>query len=281
MFWLSSEPTGAVKVGEILEAHLSSRWSLTIKPSSKHILAPKGSSTVEAISTPWEAVSELKILGYWISNTGSIGIAWDKLRASIWKSYFRLARSLSWHSLGLHRKCTLISKCIAPLVQRASALWPPQHTIGCEMSTLQRKIYACAANLTGLPTDDAASYRRRIGKEMSKLGEKYGWWSYKWLETALSWEAHIQRDWAKQLPHWNGEDVGLGQCATSWSWAPILRNWHDSSWLQQHVVITVRSVLFNTLTRATGLRAQRGFVARRWEEGLDYARRTTLQESRK
>ena len=142
----------------------------------------------------------MDVLGFPVDHNSIIRPAWEILKSRVWKEYFGNVKATNWRRLGAARRCTLLDRCISPLVLRATSAWPPQHKISCEMDALQRKIYGCALGIRVTEEDNSpADFQRRRNRAVRAYCEQHHWWSRKWFQQALKWDRHLARDWDHQL----------------------------------------------------------------------------------
>ena len=90
---------------------------------------------------------------------------------------------------------------------------------------------------------------------------------------SISWDQHLDRDMKQQEKVWR-EHADACTVNSKFSWAPILRAFHDSSWLRDR-----RTISFDFKGRKssrTNTRAGRGKVHMRWEDSIEYAGRMML-----
>ena len=262
-------------MGQIIENHLFDVWQCKIKPDSREILAPRGSSTVSAISSPWSTPSSMKILGHIVHENCSIRPAWNDLKSKLWRAYFALVKATKWKRLGTNRKCSLISRTMASVVRWATSSWPPQEGIANEMNTFQRKIFGMALGIRKLPLEEPSEFSKRRARWVRGFCERYEWWSRIWYVQSVKWEGHLQRDWNRQRLHFE-DGVQPSLLSTSWSLASLFRFWHGEAWLANHTTFFTRSASLGTTSKRTSLRGQRGVVQKRWHEGIALAQPLVL-----
>ena len=164
---------------------------------------------------------------------------------------------------------------MASFVRWCTACWPPQEGIADELNSFQRKIFGMALGIRKLVLEDPAEFRKRRARWVRGFCEKHEWWSRTWYVQAVKWEAHLRRDWNRQLLHFNdGAQPSL--LSTSWSFAPLIRYWHAEDWLSSRTTVFTRSASLGTTSKRTNLRGQRGVVQKRWHEGVHLAQPLTL-----
>ena len=86
-----------------------------------------------------------------------------------------------------------------------------------------------------------------------------------WYDTAISWDGHLARDWAKQkLVYFDG--VKPENVASQFSWAPLLVNTWDAAWLRS---VRVSSMHRDRLKTRIHSRLSSGYVQARWAESIE------------
>ena len=131
----------------------------------------------------------------------------------------------------------------------------------------------CFGYALGICMDEGespAEFRRKRNTAVRAYCERHHWWSRRWLQQALKWDSHLARDWQQQMKFYN-EGVDVGTCQTNFSFAPLLRQWHDDDWILAHTTFRLRND--GRMDRETGLRRVRGSVSKRWQEGVEHASR--------
>ena len=145
-------------------------------------------------------------------------------------------------------RTNLLNRSVRPLLDYRSSRWPPQTQIGLEVDVLQRKLIATAVRLPRRENEPTDCYFRRRGRNAAALARISGTWPKRWFGRATRWDEHLRR------------------ARNAESWTARLLGFHDSTWLQtQRRLFSSASVLAGrTFTRAFP-----GYVAPRWEQGID------------
>jgi hypothetical protein len=193
------------------------------------------------------------------------------LCACIWRvawSNFRLAKNVA-RSL----RARLIYRCTTPLVLFATRIWPWSHNTALTHDQLQRLCMCllCTPN----PNEDPFEFRTRKTREAGAFidTEKYMHkWSVLWAKSVLLWDDHLMCDYDRQCNSRDRPSDQVSPDLTSFSFSPVLHNFHDASWIEALRTVRARDKVSCRTRTSTGTRAGRGKVQLRWEEALVGAR---------
>merc|ERR1712062_613159 len=108
-----------------------------------------------------------------------------------------------------------------------------------------------------LPCEDLGVFCRRRARRARAECQRQGLWSKLWFNRVIKWDDHMTR---------HPEVI-----------ATMFRNYRDKSWLQMRRATFANSWSrrerpWTVLAGRTGTRAAPGFVAQRWQSGVEYAR---------
>ena len=178
---------------------------------------------------------------------------------------FGNVRCKHWCKLGLERRLKTLERAVKPLFTFHCVAWPPQNQIAKEVDQLQRHMTAAAIGLRPSPLESAADFRRNSARECSKLiGDS--WWKYYWFDSAISWRAHLVRDFERQRRFFeNG--VAPHLLSTVFAWAPVMYSTWSADWIEAQRFFSQnngRQCMDSRLFR----RACVGHVHRRWAQGV-------------
>ena len=135
--------------------------------------------------------------------------------------------------------------------------WPPQTQIAHEIDSVQAKMCAIILGLRPFPFEDLPAFFRRRARAARAECRKQGLWSEMWFKRATSWDEHLSRH----------PDII----------ATMFRDFRDSGWLQMQRANfankwSCRSRSWTVLAGRTGTRTAPGYVAQRWQSGIELAR---------
>ena len=87
-FFLGSTVFKATKMADLFGSVLLADWNQRIKPSSKQVLAPFGSSDLVAHDESWAVLDSMKVLGHILQSTGAVDADYDATGALLWRSFY-------------------------------------------------------------------------------------------------------------------------------------------------------------------------------------------------
>jgi len=247
----------AIDIMDHFEQHLQTTWGLSIKPSSRTCMTPRGCRQVPRDAEKWQLCSEFHVLGHVLQDNGSTNACWTNTSSNMWKAYFANCKSHTARSLPLEAKLPLISRAVLPVMQHRDTRWPPTQEREAQIDKLQRKMVSSIMRLPVLPHELPADYVRRRHREATKVMSKLGFWSDQHCKRVQAWHEHLKRPRNHR------------------SWAASLLNFRNHEWLQQRRVQYSSANESRTCTRASA-----GFVATRWHDGVMYARQRTPHAQR-
>ena len=262
LYFPSTTVKGCCQNADLVESSLRHDWGLIIKDSSREVMACKGARDLSGVSPGWEVVTHLNILGHHISNDNGIRAAWNALKPRLWRAFFINCRGKDWKRLGLRRRCTLIGRAVGPVVAHAVGTWPPQKSFCDEMDALQRRMYGLAAALFPSDEESRKEFNGRVARTVRPMIGQGGWWSRLWMQRAVSWKDHLDRDFHRQCCY---PDALL---QSNFSWAAALQHEFDASSIEENRQYFVQGTRICT---RTGTRNFRGKVHARWNEGTQHA----------
>ena len=267
--------SSAISNANLFETHLRQTWDQRIKPSSKSVLACVGCDEELEEHFDWSVSTTDQVLGWTFYSNGSFADAWVQVRGKLWRAYHSQFRRPGTAQVGFCRKIAVLDRVVARVLLRAVEPWPFSRSMASQIDALQKHMVACLLRLPKNPGEAVKDYmRRRARFAGSVIGTP---WSELWARNVVSWDAHLLRDWGVQKRFYHDGAPHL-ILPTSWSWAPVLRQFHDNEWLSQRR--TLRHKGNGDLSTRTRLRAAVGGVAARWEAGVQAASvKAPLQQS--
>ena len=189
----------------------------------------------------------MRCLGRWLEDNGSIKTCFEKAERSMWRSFFgNLSRGLLASPESTKMRFPLSS--IASIGSFRWPRWPYQQSYADRLDTIQRKMVGILMKVRPSAGETVESYRRRRRKLTNGSATKVGLWSHLWAKSMRTWHSHVQR----------------GHDARAWS-GPLLR-FRPLGWLNLQRLTASKANESRTRTRA-----YRGYVHRRWCEGLEAA----------
>jgi len=244
-----NSPSLATKILDNCEEHLRARWGLSYGDDSREYVTCKGDSRVPDVAPDWKRVTTMKCLGHHLQDNGDIKMCFKAVEGAMWRAFFGNLKPGLLKSPENVKTRFLATNILAVATSRW-ARWPYQKTAGAALDRIQRKMLAHLLQIkpaAGEPYD-AFCQRRRIicGKKATSLGK----WSTKWASSVVAWAAHVERQHDRK------------------AWSHVLLGWHDSIWLAWRRFFESAPGESRTNTRCV-----RGPPQRRWQDGLEEARR--------
>ena len=126
-----------------------------------------------------------------------------------------------------------------------------------QTSRQQARMSALILKLRPRPLEEFEAFCRRRGRAARAQCRGQGLWSDFWFSRAVAWDDHMTRH--------------LETIAT------VFRNYRDITWLEARRstfanVWSLRQRSWTPQAGRTGTRAAAGFVAQRWQSGINFAR---------
>ena len=271
LYTVGHSASAATAQMEQLLTFLRNKWGLSAKPGSKCVLPAEGSDVTELNGDGWTVEKTSIVLGHHIQGNGGIDISWKHLTAKMWKAFYANVKAPSWRKLGMARRLKLVDRSVKGIAEFFVSAMPPQHHYGCDLDRIQRKMVAAAMGNSRLRTESWEEFCRRSAKQASSWVEQHSrWWSRQWLQKAIDWNSHVERDWQIQKCFWQSE-CSAESLKTKWSWCPLLLHWHGDEWLRNRRIFQNRSGRSHCTHTRT--RRVRGKVHTRWHDGIQYASR--------
>ena len=229
-----------------VESHLSSRWGLKIKPSSREVLIPRESHKAEGWShDSWPVRSSMRVLGHIVSDDGSWRPCWEATRRALWQGFFACVRPRGGPRLSKKARVTLIQKTVAPRLDFRLPKWPAVKQLHSELDATQRRMYGLCIDIPRAPGESAECFHRRRGRVGASLAVAAGLWSERHKRRAKEWLSHLRRARGSQ------------------AWAAKVLPFRDTNWIREQ-----RARLGPLLAGRTATRRASGHVHSRWEESL-------------
>jgi len=151
---------------------------------------------------------------------------WDVMVGKLWKAFYANVRTKGWKRLGKNRRLQLLTRSTTGVANYFCSVMPPQHSYAVKLNHLQSRMVCMAMGILRSPDDDWISYRRHCSRlAKSWVESEWQWWSRRWFQRAITWDAHLTRDYAQQC----SSDAAK---STHFSWAAVLHSWHGQSWLE-------------------------------------------------
>ena len=196
-------------------------------------------------------------IGHQISNNGSIRPCWQTTRENMWKAFWCNSGSKQARGLPEVERMKLLSRSVLPVATFRMSRWPPQVTISNEIDSVQMKMTSTSLRMRLQPGEEPEAFVRRRARIARDLCNRSGWWSRVWHERSCHWDEHIRRH----------PDSPAG--------AMVL--WHGADWLRQRRSVfaasnPIRATAWTTTSGRTDTRVRAGYVAKRWDEGIEWAK---------
>ena len=235
---------GVAKFLDDAEAFLLSQWNLTIKPSSRLILAPLHSADTE-VEAPakYPVVQAMRVLGHILECDGSVNSCFENSVNCMWRAFYSNCAGKDASKLPRQHRLGLICKAVLPIVRSRWARWPFTTTRAQRLDAMQRKMMSIICSLRMDVGESFEGYVRRRGRELAQLQKRYGRWSMLWANAITGWADHLQRP------------------INSKTWASRVMSLRTPAELAER-----RAVSGTPMTRSAS-----GWVCRRWFESVQYA----------
>lgn len=170
--------------------------------------------------------------------------------------------------------------------------------IACTIDKLQRFVTAACLQAAPRVTENGPEFVRRRMKEAGTFISSdpvMHLWSQLWAKQVVSWDMHLARDYARQLPalerpSGSSSSASTNVCSrsdqhdnstTSWSSASALRFCNDAAWLASRRRFHARGRFSESFFSSTGTRNFRGRVGMRWERGIENAMNSLPPDERR
>ena len=175
----------------------------------------------------------------------------------MWKAFWANSGSTLGSRLPMPAKFALLRRCVACIAAYRMSRWPPQAQIACEIDDVQARMSALIIKLRPRPLEEFEAFCRRRGRVARAQCREQGLWSDFWFSRAVAWDDHMTR---------HPETI-----------ATVFRNYRDITWLEARRstfanVSSLRQRSWTPQAGRTGTRAAAGFVAQRWQSGINFAR---------
>ena len=211
----------------------------------------------------------MNVLGRLIQGDSGIRFAWNSLKPKLWRAFYANCRRKNWKKLGQRRGCNLIFRAVDPIIAHGVGAWPPRHGISLGMNVLS---VGMAWLLDYTLQQTSRSKTSTLGSLIVwSIIESAGWWSRIWFQMAISWAAHLDRDF-KQRKTFFDSGVLARWIAVNFAWAALLQNTCDDTCIALHRIFFKTGPFSESSCSRTGSRAIRGKVHTRRCEGIVYAR---------
>ena len=100
------------------EAFLSSEWGLSIKPSSRFVVAPlRAIDTSVTNEDKWPVVSTMPILGHILQDDGGTNVCYDNTVKQMWGAFFANCAGRDARQLPTKVLLALVSRVILPILR--------------------------------------------------------------------------------------------------------------------------------------------------------------------
>ena len=262
---------------EVFFKHLKDHWGLDVKPKSKIVLPVRGAVDLATHGDGWSVQDSMMVLGWHIQSDGGLQAQWKELVPKLWGAFMRNLRQKGWQRLGVSRRFKLLDRAVRPIALRALSAWAPTPHYVEQVNKLQRRMAARALNVFRYPQEEWRNFRGRESRVAAREieGTTGGWWARAWMRHSLSWDSHLERDWAEQLRFLQTPDPTpqvFETFITKLSWAAALVHHHDKKWFDERRVVTPCRDGLRVASR-TGTRANPGHVQIRWHDRIAYCQR--------
>ena len=235
----------AISILEDFELQLLQNWGLTIKPSSRACMVPRGSLEEPANIEKWPLCATFTVLGHILADNGSTSACWEYTRRAMWRAYFANSRKCA----NTHCALQLLQRTVTPVFDYRNTRWPAYAELAQTIDRLQRKMVAGILRPRMQLGEAPDRYIRRRNRLATVECLRMGTWSYRHCKRILNWRDHLERP------------------ANAASWAAILLHFRGFEWLMarrsQHQG--------GLLGGRTGTRVASGNVSTRWHDGVLYA----------
>ena len=167
LFAIADSCSGAIEMLAEAEKCLWDEWGHTFKPSSLEYMAVWGSEEVLDFAARWRQVTTMKVLGHWISNTGSIDYCFRQTIAAAWRSFWGNLGKPQFRRFTIGLKKSRLSKLVFPLISFRCSRWPWTHTKATRLDAVQRKMLSCLLGLRKGSSETLAGFVSRKNRIIS------------------------------------------------------------------------------------------------------------------
>lgn len=235
---------GARAILNDAEAHLAVRWGLSIKPTSREFLQPRGADPAPADG--WATGPTMLLLGCLLQSSGAVDQCVNRCLGKARGATFGTVRRRGFARLPQAIQWRLVRAAGGPRVLWAAARWPWSQATARLLDAAQRRMAVACTHARRGPREEPAAFVRRRAHEVSRLIGPNGRWSRMHGQRVLRWNSHLAR------------------APNSGTWPALLLQWRGRAWLQ------ARRVELGSLPSGgrTGTRVAPGGVATRWHDGV-------------
>jgi hypothetical protein len=244
-----SDLTAAIRIAEIFEEALNSRWNLQIKASSRSVISPCPDD-LHYDNCKWPRLSCADVLGHLISEDTSAWPCWKRTKQHMWAAFWKNCVGQQTRSLSIQQRCKMLNRCVLPILHFRNTRWPWTHSLAEAQQKLQRKMLAHFLHVERWPEEPFEVFNQRRYRIAGQFARQCGDWGNGHAERVCTWADHLQRP------------------RNSQSLAAMLFSWHTPDWLQDR-----RDDPAIGGHARPGTRASSGPVCARWDESLAKARR--------
>ena len=295
--WVDNIYTAAHSVEDAVELiakvfqHLRLTWNLDMKDQSGCVLPCRG-AVLENYSdmSGIRVTSDFEVLGWHLTDNGSMAVNWRALQASAWSAFWLNVRARSWKQFGLKRRFALLQRCVRPLIMYKLQIFAPTKFWVAQVDKLQKHMLSRTLGWHRLASEDPKVYWKRVSVGVQEhLGTSVSVWSTDWLKSTISWDQHAVRDFTEQErfvqrhPNYfdniqvscfsNSASFGaVDHFSTSFSWAVKLTRHMNAEFFSARRVTESRGGLFGALHTRTSTRTVTGSVVQRYHDSVVFAR---------
>ena len=295
--WVDNIYTAAHSVDEAVELisevfkHLRLTWNLDMKEKSGVVLPCKGADLTDySESSGIQVTADFVVLGWHLTDNGSMSLQWRALQAAAWSAFWLNVRARSWKQFGLRRRFALLQRCVRPIILFKLQVFAPTKFWVTQLDKLQKHMLSRTLGWHRLPFEDFKVYWQRVSVGVRKyLGTSVSVWSTDWLKSTVKWDQHAGKDFLEQERFVQSfrsyfEDIhvtsfsddahfgAVQHFSTNFSWAAKLTRYMTEDFFNARRVTENRGGLFGAIHTRTSTRAVSGHVLHRYHDSVMFAR---------
>ena len=193
----------------------------------------------------------MEVLSHVITDDASAGAGFRVFMEKAWRAFFANSGHRNARGVGNHRRINLLNRTVTPLLRFWCPAWSCCQSLAKRLDAMQRRMIATIQRVPRVPCESDHSYFSRRSRLTTSTCQRMGLWSRLHGSCVISWSDHVKRHPSES------------------HWPAVLLDYRPPSWFADR-----RLALGSSSSQGgrTGTRATAGGVARRWADGVQYAR---------
>ena len=109
-----------------------------------------------------QVTSDFEVLGWHLTDNGSMRLQWRALQAAAWSASWLNVRARSWKQFGLKRRFTLLQRCVRPIILYKLQIFAPTKFWIKQLDKLQKHMLSRTLGWHRLPFEEVKVYWRCV-----------------------------------------------------------------------------------------------------------------------